>query len=214
MAQSNPYNTPIRTRISNISHETQIKDVPAFILADSAYPNRTRIVTTFRNTDCHRDCDIKRLNAKLAGICYCVENASGICKARFWLLNRPLGCAKESRKQLIYLTTAIFLHNFLINEGDELPEDEVGMRSAGVRNGDEDGDRDGDGDGEDHGPEGDEEEGMQPPHDILLRQMYWLNSRDTNFDCNLSSNVVFLHHELQEILQCRHHLYLGSRRFF
>jgi hypothetical protein len=158
----------ILTRASNTSQETQHEDVPAFILADSAYPNRSRIVTTFRNTDCHRDRDIRRLNAKLAGIRYCVENAFGICKARFRLLNRPLESAKEGIKWPVYLITAIcIIHNFLINEGDELLEEEnVQAKDPNQE----------DGDGEDDVYEVDEEEGQRPTREILLRHMYWLNS--------------------------------------
>lgn len=164
----------IPTRASNTTQETQHEDVPAFILADSAYPNRSRIVTTFRNTDCHRDRDIKRLNAKLAGIRYCVENAFGICKARFRLLNRPLECAKEGIKRPVYLITAIcVVHNFLINAGDELQEEELG-RAGNLSQRDRHG---ADGDGEDHSEyELGEEEGRQPTREILLRHMYWLNS--------------------------------------
>lgn len=35
----------------------------------------SRVVPTFKNNECNRDRDIKKLNAKLAGLRYCVENA-------------------------------------------------------------------------------------------------------------------------------------------
>jgi hypothetical protein len=72
--------TPVATRMSSTSRETQHENVPAFILADSAYPSTSRIVPTFKNNESNRDRDIKKLNTKLAGIRYYVENAFGICK--------------------------------------------------------------------------------------------------------------------------------------
>jgi len=90
-----------------------------FILADSAYPSTSRIVLTFKNHQCSTP-DIRKLNAKLAGIRYSVENAFGICKGRFRLLNRPLECAKDDVVKVSYLITAIFVvHNFLIDADDE-----------------------------------------------------------------------------------------------
>ena len=71
---------PVATRTSSISHEIQHENIPAFILADSAYPSASRIISTFKNNDCSRNGDIKKLNAKLTGIRYYVENAFDICK--------------------------------------------------------------------------------------------------------------------------------------
>jgi hypothetical protein len=94
--------------------------VPAFILADSAYPNTTRVVTTFKNTECARCQVTKHLNARLAGARYYVENAFGICKGRFRVLTRPLECATEDITRAITLVGVICtLHNFLIDVRDD-----------------------------------------------------------------------------------------------
>jgi DDE superfamily endonuclease len=112
--------TPLPTCASASDTQIRYENVPAFILGDSAYPNRTRIVTTFKNTDCNRHPHIKKLNTKLAAIRYCVENAFGILKARFRLLNRPLECAKFNVVPAAYLITAAFvIHNFLVDEDDD-----------------------------------------------------------------------------------------------
>jgi hypothetical protein len=63
----------VATRASTTSHETQYENVPAFILTDPAYPSTSRVVPTFKNTECNGDRYIKKLSAKLAGIRYCVE---------------------------------------------------------------------------------------------------------------------------------------------
>jgi DDE superfamily endonuclease len=112
--------TPLPTCTSASDTEIRYENVPAFILGDSAYPNRTRIVTTFKNTDCNRNLYIKKLNTKLAAIRYCIENAFGILKARFRLLNRPLECAQAGIVPATYLVAAAFVvHNFLVDEGDD-----------------------------------------------------------------------------------------------
>ena len=72
-----PY--PLRTKASSTSRETQNEYVPAFILADSAYPSTSRVVPTFKNNECSTP-DIRDLNTRLAAIRYSVENAFGICK--------------------------------------------------------------------------------------------------------------------------------------
>jgi hypothetical protein len=162
--------TPVATRPSAASRETQHENIPAFILADSAYPSTSRVVPTFKNNECNRDRDIKKLNAKLAGIRYCVENAFGICKGRFRLLNRPLESAKEDVVRTSYLITAIFvLHNFLIDRCDDTPVEVVLARDA-------DGGNDSRLDANDD--ENNEQGGQEgfPTHNILLRHMYWLNS--------------------------------------
>ena len=100
--------------------ETINEFVPAFLLGDSAYPNNARIITTFKNMDCARCLITKRLNQKLAGARYYVENAFGICKGRFRILSRALECAMEDITRAITLVAAVcILHNFLIDVRDE-----------------------------------------------------------------------------------------------
>ena len=157
--------SPMATKAPPTSHETQHENVPAFILADSAYPSTSRVVPTFKNHQCSTR-DIRKLNAKLAGIRYSVENTFGICKGRFRLLNRPLECAKDDVIKASYLITAIFvLHNFLIDEDDETlvtpVEDSV-----------EDDDEENEG-GIEQAVEHDDE---IKTRDILLRHIYWHNS--------------------------------------
>ena len=56
----------------------------------------------------------------MAGARYYVENAFGICKGRFRILNRPLECATEDITRAITLVAAVcILHNFLIDVRDE-----------------------------------------------------------------------------------------------
>ena len=159
---------PVATHTSSTSRETQHENVPPFILADSAYPSATRIVPTFKNNECNHNRDIKKLNAKLAGIRYCVENAFGICKRRFRLFNRAMECAKEDVIRTSFLITAIFvLHNFLIDESDDTPIDAESetVDDANLNEDDEEGD-----------DNLNEHSGM-PTRDILLRHIYWLNNR-------------------------------------
>ena len=131
---------PVATKATDIS-KTQYEAVPAYILADSAYCSTSHLVPTFKNTECSRCRIIKKLNAKLASIRYCIENAFGICKGRFRLLNHSLECAKEDIVQASFLITAIFiLHNFLIEENDDTPI-EVDQHSIVDANGVQNGDR-------------------------------------------------------------------------
>ena len=161
---SNLPSTPVAIRTSSTSHETRYENVPAFILADSAYPSTSHIVPTFKNSECNHSRDIRKLNAKLVGIRYCVENAFGICKGRFQLLNCALDCAKHDIVRTSYLITAIFvLHNFLIDEQDDTP---IVAEPEAVDDANLNGD-----------VNDDNEQGGLPTHDILLRHMYWLNSR-------------------------------------
>lgn len=162
-----PY--PLRTKASSTSHETQNEYVPAFILADSAYPPTSRVVPTFKNNECSTP-DIRDLNTRLAAIRYSVENAFGICKGRFRLLNRPLECAKEDVVRAVYLITAILVvHNFLIDENDDTPVsledvevDDANNGGASVRE-------------PDQGDQRDEFVGIKT-RDILLRHIHWLNN--------------------------------------
>jgi len=113
--------TPITTQaINELDNTTQIEFIPAFILADSAYPSTQRVVPTFRTTECNR-CEItKKLNRKLASVRYCIENAFGICKGRFRILNNPFECAAEDITRAVTLVVAVLtLHNFLIAEDDD-----------------------------------------------------------------------------------------------
>jgi hypothetical protein len=75
--------------------EVQYEDVPAFVLSDSAYCSDSRMVPTFKNTDCSRCRVTHKLNTKLTGIPYYIENAFGILKGRFRILLMPLECARE-----------------------------------------------------------------------------------------------------------------------
>lgn len=117
--------TPVYTKQSPTS-PTCLEHVPAFILGDSAYPNTSRMVPTFKLTE-QRKCSLtSHLNEQLAGVRYVVENAYGILKGRFRLLNRDLECATEDITRATTLITAIFtLHNFLIDEQDETPIEPV-----------------------------------------------------------------------------------------
>src|SRR5436309_3296365 len=107
--------------------EVIYEDIPAFILADSAYPNSKHLVTTFKVTETSDEI-INALNKKLGGARYHVENAFGILKARFRIFQRPLECAAEHIRFAITLISAIFvLHNFLIDVGDDSKEWDVDM---------------------------------------------------------------------------------------
>lgn len=99
---------------------TQIENLPAFILGDSAYVSSNKMVPTYRVTECSSCPITKALNRKLSSIRYCVENAFGICKGRFQILNRPMECAADDvRRAVILITAAFTLHNFLIDEKDQ-----------------------------------------------------------------------------------------------
>src|SRR5947207_8168912 len=86
---------PVATRMSSTSRETQHENIPTFILADSVYPSTSRIMPTFKNNECNRNRDIKKLNIKLADIRYYVENTFDICKKRFRLLNHAIEYVKQ-----------------------------------------------------------------------------------------------------------------------
>lgn len=96
------------------------EEIPAFILADSAYPNSKHLVTTFKVTET-ADPIINTLNKKLGGAWYHIENAFGILKGRFRIFQSPLECAGEDIRFAITLISAIFvLHNFLIDIQDPM----------------------------------------------------------------------------------------------
>ena len=59
--------TPVHTKATPTS-PTQVEQVPAFILGDSAYPNTSRIVPTFKISE-QRSCLLtSHLNEQLAGV--------------------------------------------------------------------------------------------------------------------------------------------------
>lgn len=95
------------------------EEIPAFILADSAYANSKHLVTTFKVNECS-DFVIAALNKKLGGARYRIEHAFGILKGRFQIFQRPLQCAGQDIKFAIILISACFvLHNFLIDVRDD-----------------------------------------------------------------------------------------------
>jgi DDE superfamily endonuclease len=158
---------PVATRATDTSPMQQ-EFIPPFIMADSAYGSTARMVPTFKNTECARCPLTKQLNARLSGIRYCIENAFGICKGRFRLLNRPLECAKEDVTRATRLITAIFiLHNFLIDENDETRVQPVY---------DEDSSEDEDED-EDKDEVVDNEDELTETRHILMRHMRWINKK-------------------------------------
>jgi hypothetical protein len=155
---------PVFTKASSTTRETQQENVPAFILADSAYPSTSRVVPTFKNYECSNR-DVNKLNKRLSSVRYIVEQAFGVCKGRFRLLNRPLECAKDDIVRASYLITAIFVvHNYLIDENDDTP---VEMIASDEENNSTCGDASfpGSEDGEDF-------QGLKM-RDILLRHSYW-----------------------------------------
>jgi DDE superfamily endonuclease len=104
-----------------------MEDISPFILADSAYANTKTMVTTYKITETNSNIAISALNWKLGGAWYHVENAFGILKACFQIFERALNCAKEDvRFAIILCATAFVLHNFLIDEKDNLLEEELG----------------------------------------------------------------------------------------
>jgi DDE superfamily endonuclease len=108
------------------------EEIPAFILADSAYANTKHVVTTFGTTECNSDPVIAALNKKLGGARYHVENAFGILKSRFQIFQRALQCSSEKVEPAIILTSSIFvMHNFLIDIKDTADwEAEVGHNAV------------------------------------------------------------------------------------
>jgi hypothetical protein len=150
--------------------------IPPFILADSTYPNSKHLVTTFKTTECRNPVTAK-LNKKLGGARYHVENAFGILKNRFQIFERPLQCAKDDLSFAIELMTACFvLHNFLIDVKDNHDDTEwvrrVGGNQATAQR---------DLEVEEEEPEPNDE-GLDDTRNILLRHMRWLYDEDTDED--------------------------------
>jgi DDE superfamily endonuclease len=102
------------------------EDIPAFILADSAYPNTKHMVTTFKTAEC-ADPVIWALNQKLGGARYHIEKAFGIMKARFQIFQRPIECVEDIRFAIILTASIFVLHNFLIDIEDETREDDLSV---------------------------------------------------------------------------------------
>lgn len=102
--------------------------IPAFILTDSAYRNTKHIVTTYKVTECDRDPDIADLNKKLGAARYHVENAFGILKGRFRAFKKALaGSAEDIYFTCEFIAAICILHNFMIDERDEVQIEELEM---------------------------------------------------------------------------------------
>lgn len=81
-------------------------------------PNRTHMVTTYRNTELQRNNAniIRLLNRDLSSMRYGVERTSGMIKGRCRLLLTPLTTASHSIERAVDLIVSIIvLHNFLIS---------------------------------------------------------------------------------------------------
>ena len=144
------------------------EDVTPFILADSAYPNTSNMVTTFKTTEITMDPVVGALNKKLGGARYHVECAFGILKARFQIFQRPLECAASDVRFAVYLTCAIFvLHNFLIDVRDEITREIAETHAENLII---------DGEGEDEAAAingGDQDEDSEV-RNVLIRHMAWI----------------------------------------
>lgn len=165
---SNIPSVPVAAQHAN-NDQMHYEHVSPFILADSAYPSTKHIVPTFRTTECNRDQTVKKLNKKLSSIRYCIEQAFGICKGRFRLLQRPLECSKDDVTRATKLITVIFtLHNFIIDQN--LEEDNLND-IAWIRNIDDDEEEE-----VEEEDEEEEEEEDNATRNILLRHMRWLGN--------------------------------------
>jgi hypothetical protein len=125
--------TPVDTKAAP-GGESRIERVPAFLLGDSAYPDRKRTVSIFKLTESQKCPITKSLNTQLAGVRYCVENAFGILKGRFRILGRPLECATEDIRRTCLLITSLFtLHNYLIDEADDTVIEQIARGPNEIR---------------------------------------------------------------------------------
>jgi hypothetical protein len=105
------------------------------------------------------------LNKRLSSVRYIIEQAFGVCKAQFRLLNRPLECAREEIIKATYLITAILVvHNFLIEEDDDTV---IEVRASNQEVNPLDGDA--------SFPNSEDRDDFQgiKTRDILLRHIYW-----------------------------------------
>src|SRR5436305_10520217 len=148
--------------------------IPAFFLADSAYRNTKHIVTTYKVTECDADPDVAALNRRLGGARYHVENAFGIMKGRFRIFKIELANGSEDIYFTNYLIAAIFiLHNFLIDERDEIAEEERDIVDILPRQEASEVGNNGGGNG---GRNREDQE--ETTRDILLRWTRWLRDGD------------------------------------
>jgi DDE superfamily endonuclease len=161
----------LKTKVDIDSGDTRIEAVPAFILADAAYPSGKRMVPTFKTTDCNRCAITKALNKKLASVRNFVEMAFGLCKGRFRIFHRPMECAGEDIHRAIILVTAIFtIHNFLIEENDSIDIDEILRDGREVMRNERAGEED------DDGIEEDDDGADEATRSILWRHVCYLRS--------------------------------------
>ena len=148
------------------------EEIPSFILGDSTYLNRKHLVTMFKTTEC-KDPIIAKLNKRLGGARYHVENAFGILKGRFQIFQAPLQCAKDSVESAIMLMTACFvLHNFLIDVKDTSGDWELvnALRGENADQADEEEPE------IDHGlDDAMVNRDAEPTRTILIRHMRWLH---------------------------------------
>ena len=118
---------------------TQHEVIYTFILADPVYPSISRIISTFKTTQCIRCPLTKRFNYKLTSIRYYIENAFDICKDRFRLLNYPLEYAKDNVVRVIKLISVIFtLNNFLIDVNDSIDIESEEVEDRDILDNDDD----------------------------------------------------------------------------
>jgi len=96
------------------------EEIHGFILGDSGYANTESFVTTYEVNQYQRNAVVRSLNERLSAARSRVENAFGILKKRFALLQRPLASASKGMPFTIQLIASLFvLHNFLIDCRDE-----------------------------------------------------------------------------------------------
>jgi len=101
--------------------ENETAVLPMFLLGDSAFANTKHFVTTFETNEINRSISVKRLNRRLAGMRYIVENTFGVLKCRWRILMNKMNYGQHNiSKVSLMITSIIILHNFLIDINDEL----------------------------------------------------------------------------------------------